>query len=136
MQKGFWNGEPALFTGVIYEVTASNNPTHWQNRHVGKRRQGIFVHYKRQTFMIDNEHGDGYYKVTKGMGSPARGHHSVENPTNMLHIQDKHINTFYDTAALKKEVEELDQWTKENHPEVYEKIIAIREMLKKSPLLK
>ncbi len=131
MQKGFWNGEQtATFVGVEYEVTQSDGKLHWQNMHVGKRRQGIQITQGGKTWIIDNEHGDGYYKVTDGQGSPRCGHKSVFNPINVVEIPDSNILRNYDAVGIKSENEAHDAFIKETDPDEHKRLQALRETIK------
>ena len=131
MQNGYWNGEPtATFVGVTYEVTKiEDTPLSWLNSHVGKRRQGIQITYSGQTWIIDNEHGDGYYKVTKGFGSPRCGHKSVTNPINVTEIPDCDINTFYNYPAMRAENEAHDKYIEQINPEEFKRLKSLRSMI-------
>ena len=130
--KGYWNGEPAQFVGVVYEVPEPEIKTWWLAMFIGQRRQGIQVNYGSQVFVIDNEHGDGYYKVTRGMGSPRIGHKSTGGAQRLFRIPEDEINKIVDKEALKKEDELHDEFLKKNHPESYERSKALREMLNKT----
>lgn len=126
---GFWNGEPAKFRGVIYEVVEPDIKTWWFAQFVGKRRQGIEIEYGNQTWIIDNKHGDGFYKVTKGLGSPRVGHKSTGGATSLYCIPENEINKAVDVQGLKKEKELHDSWMKENHPKEHEKSKALKELI-------
>jgi hypothetical protein len=129
--KGYWNGEPATFIGVTYEVTKSEGELHWQNLHVGSRRQGIQITYQGETWIIDNENGDGYYKVTKGYGSPRCGHKSIFNSINIVIIEDLSIITIYNHIGLKLESLAQDEFIKKANPAEFQKLQGLREMIKK-----
>ena len=124
--KGFWNGERATFKGVTYEVTKPEVSTWWQSRFIGQRRQGIEVTYEESTWIIDNQHGDGFFKVTRGMGSPRCPHKSIHNPINVEYLNDSEINKMLDTEGLKAESDAHRDWMKENHPELYERSETLR----------
>jgi hypothetical protein len=130
MRKGFWNGEPtATFVGVKYRVEKAEIETWWQNRVVGTIRQGLLITYGGETWLIDNEHGDGYYKVTTGMGSPRCGHKSLGNYTLLMGIPDDEINTDYEKEEIDWENRLHDTWLENNHPEVYKRMISLKESL-------
>jgi hypothetical protein len=124
--KGFWNGEPAKIEGITYEVSQAVLKNHWQNVHVGKRRQGLRITQGGETWIIDNEHGDGYYKVTKGMGMWRSGHKDVTNPQRIVIIPDGEIKATYDAESIKRENLEHDEFIKANDPEGYARILALR----------
>lgn len=132
MKNGYWNGEStAVFSAIEYQPLQVENINHWQNRYVGKTRQAIKITYEGETWLIDNEHGDGYYKVTKGMGSPGCGHKSISKYLFIKDLDDSEIKVEYDYLALKKETAEQDEFIKINSPEDHKKLIALREMLMK-----
>jgi len=127
--KGYWNGESATIKGVVYEVTEPERPTWWQAMHVGKQRQGLQISYSGSVWIIDNEHGDGFFKVTQGMGSPRCGHKSIDNPTLLHYISVDQINKTIDVEAIRLESEAYDKWMSENHPESFAKSQALRELI-------
>lgn len=133
MNKGFWNGEPtATFVGVTYEVTEPEKPTWWSKQFVGQRRQGIQITYEGHTWIIDNEHGDGYYKVTKGEGSPWCSHKSVSNPINVIEITDDQINKMVDGEGLAKESKAQDDYLEKNFPVEFQHMKGLRAMISKA----
>jgi hypothetical protein len=130
MLKGYWNGEPtATFEGVNYRVEKAETPTWWQNRVVGTIRQGILITYAGETWLIDNEHGDGYFKVTEGMGSPRCGHKSLGGYTIIDTISDSEIKTAVDRDGLTKEELQHDKWMQENFPETFERLQSLKRSL-------
>jgi len=129
MQKGYWNGENATFVGVTYEVTKSEGPLHWQNRHIGQRREGIQITYGKETWIIDNQFGDGYHKVTVGLGSPTCGHKSVFNPINVFEIHDSGITKLIDWAGMEAENQAHDDYIKQVDPEAYERLQSLKKMI-------
>jgi len=127
---GYWNGEEAEIKGVTYEVTEAEGKMWWQNQFIGQRRQGIEITYQKKKWIIDNEYGDGFYKVIYGMGSPRVGHKSISNPIKIKHIKDNDINQIVDAVGLKEEQEENRKWAKEVDPEGFKKSEALRNALK------
>lgn len=127
--KGYWNGEDATFKGVTYEVTEPDVPTWWQGQYVGQRRHGIEVTYGGSVWIIDNEHGDGFYKVTRGMGSPRCPHKSIHNPINVEHLDDSKINMILDIEGIKVEQEAHREWMKKNYPEDFKRSEALRKSI-------
>lgn len=128
--KGYWNGSDATFVGVTYEVTKPEELLWWQNMHIGATRQALMVTQQKSVWLIDNEHGDGYYKVTEGMGGFQCGHKSVINPKNVQHIPDFEINVVFDQEGLEAENEKHDQYIKVIDPEEYNRIQGIKRQLK------
>jgi Fe-S cluster assembly scaffold protein SufB len=133
MLTGYWNGQPtAQFEGVTYEVThIERTPLHWQNSLVGTRRQGLRIEYEGHTWYIDNENGEGFYKLTEGKGMWTSGHKSVENPVNVILIPDSDIKKMVNGLALRREREKHDDWMKEKYPQEFKRVLALREEAKK-----
>lgn len=121
--KGFWNGEPCIFYPIEYTVKESNVISHWFNRFVGQKRQGLKVEYDGGNFFIDNQHGDGYYKLTKGKGSVKCGHKSI-NFESYTELTKDDLVTVYNTEALIKEDLIISEFWEEFDPNTYEKLQA------------
>lgn len=123
--KGFWNGLPAEITPVTYEIGPHNIDTAlwWSKRLEGKRRQGLKVEQDGESFIIDNEYGDGYYKATIGKGSPAHGHKSVHNPIEVREISYSFLNRGVNIKALQQEQNKYYEWVKETDAEAYTKMV-------------
>lgn len=132
MKTGYWNGEPtAQFEGITYEVTKiESKPLHWQNPLAGTRRQGLIITQGNETWIIDNEHGDGYHKLTEGHGMWTSGHASVTNPINIERIQDNEINILLNPDLLLKERRESDFYFEKNFPEEFNRMKELRAGLK------
>ncbi|MFA6058934.1 MAG: hypothetical protein WC756_12100 [Taibaiella sp.] len=127
---GFWNGVRNIeFTCVTYEVTKADGEVHWQNMFVGQRRQGVFIRTPDDVWIIDNEHGDGIYKVTTGLGSPRCGHKSVVNPINVIPIPEEQWFTKYNVECMRAENDQHDEWIKENYPEQYKKLKVLQDAI-------
>ena len=77
MTATYWNGEPCKATIVRVIVGPAMKPTYWYAGLEGTKREAVKVEYYDQTFYIDNEGGKGWWKVTKGRGSPSYGHSSL-----------------------------------------------------------
>jgi hypothetical protein len=130
MKQGYWNGEPtATFVGVYYRVEKAETETWWQNRVIGTIRQGLLITYRKETWLIDNEHGDGYYKVTDGKGSPQCGHKSLGVYTVLRGIPDDEINTKLDKEGIDQEDHLHDKWLEKKYPEVYKRLQALKKSL-------
>lgn len=130
--KGYWNGEPATFVGVEYEVKEPEVNTWWQAQYVGEIRQGIEITYGGESWIIDNEHGDGFYKVTRGMGSPRCPHKSVSNisDNDFTYISDENINTVLDKDMISVEHESHQCYLREHFPEAYKRSQALIKSMK------
>lgn len=130
LKQGYWNGEPAQFKVVLYQVLKPKVATWWTNSHVGEIRQAIQITYGNQTWIIDNQHGDGYYKVTTGQGSPTCSHKSISDYEIIEDVPEEKWQKEYDHEAIRKENELHDQWMERNHPEEHKRMLALREGLK------
>lgn len=127
MLTGYWNGDKsANFIGVIYKVDKASTPTWWQNRIVGTERQGLIITYANQTWLIDNECGDGYYKLTEGLGSWRCGHKSLADYTIVKEIPDEEIITQYNEEKLAEESRLHDEWMEQNYPEDFKRLQALK----------
>jgi hypothetical protein len=52
-------------------------PTWWFASLVGTERPAVEIAYEGEKFLIDDENGAGWRKVTSGRGSPHLGHKSL-----------------------------------------------------------
>jgi hypothetical protein len=120
--KGYWNGEPtATFTACIIKPKENTEkPMYWYNVFSGKERQAIEITYAGQTWIIDNNVGDGYLKVTKGQGSPSYGHKSLDNYDFVRYIPESELNIVYDRMLADEEQQEINEYQKMNYPEAFE----------------
>jgi len=78
-EETFWDGNPCRARYLT--VVVANDPTlpdYWAKSYIGTVRKAIEISIikrgflgsnKLETFIIDNERGNGYFKITKGMGS-------------------------------------------------------------------
>ncbi len=123
--QGFWNGLPAEITPITYEIGPHNIDTAlwWSKRLEGTRRQGLKIEQGEQSFIIDNEHGDGYYKVTIGKGSPTHGHKSVHNPIEVREISYSFLNRGVNIKVLQQEQNKYYEWVKGTDAEAYSKMV-------------
>lgn len=126
--NGYWNGEPATFTAFTYKVKKQDEiPLHWQNSNEDDIRQAIEITYCGRKFAIDNKFGDGYHKVTEGLGSPRCGHKSVDlNSTCKTYISKEELVMDFDSYGLLQEEAKHDIFCMENNPEEYKKMVALR----------
>jgi len=130
--KGYWNGQPATFVGVEYEVKEPEVPTWWQGQFVGEVRQGLEISYQGSTWIIDNQYGDGFYKLTLGMGSPNCSHKSVSNISDddFTYIPDEDVNRVLDREMFQVEHESNQCWLRDNFPEQFKKTQALLKHIK------
>lgn len=129
MKKGFWNGEPATFTVVEYEVTKSEEPLYWNNLNVGTRRQAIQIKQDEWIWLIDNQFGDGYYKVTAGKGMWTSAHKSITGPINVIYVPENKWITKIDHVGMKKENDAYEEWQKANHPDDYNRLQSLKKVI-------
>jgi hypothetical protein len=132
MVKYYWNNEEVSISGVNYLVTQSGTPLHWQNLHVGSTRQGIKIQYCGTSFVIDNENGDGYRKITKGRGSLQYSHKSVDNPNILSEISDNEIIKEINIINLLKENQSHDEFMEKENPEIFKIIKELRDLISKN----
>lgn len=125
--NGYWNGEKAEIKGVTYEVTeAKEGKLWWQNQFIGERRQGIEITYEGETWIIDNEHGDGFFKCTRGMGSPRCSHKSISNPINIEYIEDSLVKKVVDEKGYNREYHSSQLWKKQTDPALFERLQVLK----------
>jgi len=130
MYKGKWNySEDVNYEFVTYEVQSPATPTWWYGAFVGQTRQGILVTTEnKDQFLIDNQHGDGYNKILSN-GCPGTMHKSVsEYELKGICDPESEIRKLNHNALI-DERKTCDFWLKENHPEVYEKSMALRDLI-------
>ena len=69
----YWNGERCearCVRIVVPEWEDGDPPKAWWLNHVGETRNAVEVSYGQQRFVLDNNDGSGWLKVTVGRGSP------------------------------------------------------------------
>lgn len=140
--KGFWNGEhAATFTACIVKPIKNDKaPMHWYNVFAGEERQGIEITYGGEKWIIDNETGDGYYKVTTGMGSPSCGHKSYCEYEFVRYLPKEDMLIARSPMAEFSESNKIDEYQKANFPEEFEKnkrlLAALQSYQKMTPMEK
>ncbi len=70
MSRTYWNGEPTICERVRVRVGEPMAPTWWCAALAGTERQAVRVRYGRATFLLGDEDGSGWRKVTEGHGGP------------------------------------------------------------------
>lgn len=142
---GFWNGHEAWYR--VMEVTVGREPdairesieknTHrkrylWFIPFIGEKRQVIEVNYGGDKFYMDNETGQGLYKVTIGQGSPGCAHASIYPDLSLPidHVPPEEWIHFNEGRQLQHELEVNKRWKKLD-PEGYPKFLEQIEGLKK-----
>lgn len=80
----YWNGEPCKARCVRVIVGTAAKPTFWHAGLEGTVRNAVEVTYGNQKFLLDNEDGQGWIKVTKGRGSPVYAHSSLPQDCTVI----------------------------------------------------
>ena len=128
---GFWQGIYEAKCRVIkiriLEVPAT--PLHWQNPLAGTERQAIEIEFQGEHWLIDNEHGIGYTKVTAGMGSPQFPHSGVNNYDFLDLVPEEEWKKTPDWLAYKLEGIFCDAWREKADPVTYAKLQKVRQMI-------
>lgn len=78
--NAYWNGEPALAEQVVVTVPEwrdGDPPAAWWEPFAGTERRAVIVVYNNDRFILDDEDGSGYQKVTQGFGGPSWPHRSL-----------------------------------------------------------
>ena len=88
MADAYWNGEKCTARKVKVIVGTSMRPTWWCADMKGHTRRAVEVRYHDQTFLLDNEDGQGWAKVTLGFGTPNWGHSSLPSDSVVLEASD------------------------------------------------
>jgi hypothetical protein len=80
----FWNGEPCTARRVVVRVGHSPRSTWWCAELEGQERAAVEVTYGTSVFLLDDEDGSGWRKVTVGRGSPGWGHSGLPEDSVVL----------------------------------------------------
>lgn len=140
--NGFWNGEnTATFTACIVKPKLNaEKPMYWHNVFAGQERQAIEITYGGETWVIDNENGDGYVKVTKGMGSPSYGHKSYSEYDFVSYIPQEDMLIAISPMTEHLEQQKIDDYQKTNFPKEFEEnknlLNMVRSFQKMTPMEK
>lgn len=82
--RTYWNGEPCTVRRVVARVGHSPRSTWWCAELEGQERAAVEVTYYDQRFLLDDEDGSGWHKVTIGRGSPEWGHSGLPDDSVVL----------------------------------------------------
>lgn len=82
--RTYWNGMPTAARRVRVRVGTSMLPTWWCAELKGTERRAVEVTYGSDRFLLDDETGQGWAKVTLGRGSPEYGHRSLPDDSEIL----------------------------------------------------
>lgn len=72
-----WNGESCKARRVLIKVGECPFPQGWYMHLVRTEMRAVEIIYGDETFYIADEDGNGWHKITVGLGGPDRGHKSV-----------------------------------------------------------
>ena len=80
--KTYWNGHPTPCKRIIVKVGSlpvDVFPRAWWRGLEGTERAAVVVEYRKlgMVYLLDDEDGSGWAKVTEGRGSPRVGHKSL-----------------------------------------------------------
>lgn len=135
--KALWQNEQCDVKVLKIKILPSpEDPVcYWGKVFYYQERQALLVTQGSQQFLIDNEDGTGYLKVTVGLGSPSYGHRSIFN----YEIVEEVFYAKMHNPATEQELYRLvDEYHQANNPEEFEKIKVLRETIykMKKPLWK
>lgn len=132
---GRWNGELCLCRVLevkILDVESSAFALPWWKPFVGETFQAVEVRYYGKRFYISNADGSGMSKVTVGMGSPEHGHAGFETVELVRIVTDpKEWNLEFDLEESVRISERSDDFWRVHDPEAFERMLELRENLKK-----
>lgn len=130
----FWNGYPAICSVINVLIHSVKEPkAHWQNPFAGELRQVLVIEQNGYTFMIDNAAGDGWRKVTEGMGSPTYGSRHLATCTVVNEVPEGNVITVYNPKLYSAHNAEFRAWYKATYPHDFKRYDA---MIKKSEELR
>ncbi len=76
----YWNGEPCEAFPVWVTIADDERFSRYWPRMlglVGQRWKAVEVHYNDDIFYLDDNDGEGWFKVTQGRGSPSYHHRNL-----------------------------------------------------------
>ncbi len=83
-----WNYEPCKAERVIVRIPEAVKETYWYAGLAGQERHAVRVLYQPDmTYLLDNEDGQGWHKVTAG-GGPEWGHSQLPDSSEILRPDD------------------------------------------------
>lgn len=129
--QGFWNGEIALFTACKVKLLYDEeNIGTWQNARVGEIVQCIEITYNDKTFVINNDDGHGYFKVTAAMGDTWCPHKPVSKYEFLGYISESEIILEIDDDLHYKNHEIEFSYMRKVVPEKFKKLDEMMEKFK------
>jgi hypothetical protein len=72
-----WNGEKCKARRVVIRVGKADKPTYWYAHLEGQEIRAVEVDYRGEKFLIADEDGNGWHKVSVEGGGPHWGHKSI-----------------------------------------------------------
>lgn len=95
-EMGYWNGLPTpirKIVGTVKEWEEGDPPHAWWRDLCGQEVRAIEVvldgvNYGGGVTYLYDEDGSGYYKVTRGNGSPRLGHKEIR----LINIKEQEVN--------------------------------------------
>jgi hypothetical protein len=73
----FWNNEPCDVRHVVVKVGKAEKLSFWYAPLEGQNRLCLEVRQHGRSFLMDNEDGSAWHKVTVGRGTMWLGHKSI-----------------------------------------------------------
>lgn len=129
-KNGYWNGEPkATFTACnVRLIPDPAHPLWWHNAFPDKEIQAIEITYDAgKPWLIANDDGTGYYKVTAGMGSPQCGHKSLSTYQFIRYIPEYEMIVKIDRDLIKENERIIDDYHRFTNPKEYDRIQHLKE---------
>lgn len=134
--RGYWNGEACVAYRVVKVrvLPVSEPKMHWQNAFPNEIRQAIEINHDGHVWMIDNNTGQGLYKVTIGQGSPGVGHADISAHEFIDIVADKEQWIMPDQEKHTADRLCIEKWQEANFPEEFKKVQAAIAAWDKSPM--
>ena len=135
MNKALWNGEPCTFEVINVELTETDPrfPNYWGAAFLGQVRQAIRVQSWGEPFVIDNEDGSGYTKITKGAGMWTAAHRGIGPHRELGPVPRTEWNTGFNPRKCEADEATIRAYWMERDPEGVKKSDALLAYLKKQP---
>ena len=135
LKDGFWNGDiPVKYAVVIYEVLNPRQKEQWQTPYIGEHRQGVYVVGEEgYSVLIDNEHGDGYFKCNNSSGSRDFPQRTVIAYKIIEHdVPFEKWNKSVNWEALEEEDKKHFEYVKSINPDLAENMERVMGLIKEN----